>query len=171
MTGRPVVGRTLTAATSGWGPDGVRLGYQWYAGAKPVPGATRRTFVPRPADVGDRIRVEVTGRHGALDPASRLSAWTARTARGTFVRAPRPLVAGVTRVGRTVRALPGRWSPTASFDYRWFANGRAIRGATGRTLRLTPALLGKRLRVGVTGTRAGYVPRSVLSAPRVVRRR
>jgi surface antigen len=54
-----------------------------------------------------------------------------------------PVVSGVAKVGATLTASAGTWSPTdAKVSYQWFANGAAIPQATKSTLPLTGSLLG-----------------------------
>ena len=61
VTGVAGLGRTLVADPGTWGPDGVALGYQWYAGSSPIAGATRSTLALGANRVGKRITVRVTG--------------------------------------------------------------------------------------------------------------
>ncbi|MFC7535338.1 discoidin domain-containing protein [Actinoplanes sp. GCM10030250] len=71
-----------------------------------------------------------------------------------LVNKSRPSVSGRPEAGSTLRAELGRWSPRTgvTFTYQWTADGKAIRGATGRTLRLAKALTGRRVGVTVTAT-------------------
>jgi hypothetical protein len=68
-------------------------------------------------------------------------------------------------LGRTLSADPGRWDRGVTFSYRWFANGKAIRGATGRKLSLAKAQRGRRITVRVTGHKPGYVAVTRTSKP------
>jgi hypothetical protein len=77
----------------------------------------------------------------------------------------KPTVAGTVAVGTTVRANTGTWTPTGtSFTYRWAANGATIKGATGPAYPVTAAVLGRRLTVTVTATRAGHPSGTAVSA-------
>jgi hypothetical protein len=68
-----------------------------------------------------------------------------------------PKITGTVAVGSPVKVAPGAWTPAAtSYKYRWFANGVAVRGATGASLTIPASLLGKRLTARVTALRAGY---------------
>ncbi len=66
ISGRPVVGQTLTSDTSGISDDdgltNVTYSYQWLRGADriAIPGATNSTYTLQAADRGHRIRVRVT---------------------------------------------------------------------------------------------------------------
>ena len=168
VTGQARVDQRLTASTSGWGPAGVRLSYQWYAGGAAVAGATTRTLVVAPEHVGKRLAVRVTGFADGLVSRSVLSGQSAAVARARFV-APKPRIAGTVAVGQTVTARTGTWEPRATLTYRWYADGEPITGATKATLRLSKALAGQKLTVRVTGSRPGYVTTSVVSPARTWR--
>lgn len=83
------------------------------------------------------------------------SAVVTATVAGTF-KAKTPTIVGVRKVGRTLRAERGTWSPTPTFSYQWYADGKAVSKATRSTFKLTKAQKGKRMTVWVTGRKAGY---------------
>jgi hypothetical protein len=166
VTGVPQVGQRVTATADGWGPDGVRLAYQWYSGGTAILGGNVRSFVVGPDQVGATLSVRVTGFGDGLVTRSLMSGETATVVRGTFVPG-RPTASGTMRVGATLTAKPGAWQPVpTAVTYRWYANGTQVAGATGPTLTLTSAHVGKRITVRVTGTRPGYTTASATSAAR-----
>ena len=58
------------------------------------------------------------------------------------------------RVGRTLTALSGDWSPPGvTFGYQWYRGVTPVRGARERTYLLRRADRGHRVSVRVTGTR------------------
>jgi hypothetical protein len=75
---------------------------------------------------------------------------------------PAPFVTGTTRVGQVLTAFTDGWDPAVQpqhFTFRWERNGfRPIAGATRRTYRLTPADIGKKVRVIVNVRVPGYSP-------------
>ncbi len=82
----------------------------------------------------------------------------------------RPTITGVPTLGNTLTAHPGGWLPTGglAFAYRWYADGLRVPGETGRTLVLTPDLVGSRIRVYVIASArgwAGAMARSVAVGP------
>ncbi len=82
----------------------------------------------------------------------------------------KPVVVGVPRVGRTLVARAGVWTPApVALRYQWFANGVKVKGATKSSLKLKRAVLGKRITVKVTGSKKGYhsISRASASTPRV----
>jgi hypothetical protein len=73
-----------------------------------------------------------------------------RIERPANVKQPR-----VTRSGRNLVCSRGRWSGSPSrYSYRWLVNGNAKRGASGRTLRVTRKLRGRRVQCTVTASNA-----------------
>jgi hypothetical protein len=78
----------------------------------------------------------------------------------------RPTVRGESRVDGRLRVHARVWSPyRPGLEFRWFANGKPIRGAHGGTYRPRPRDVGKRITVRVTGTYPDYLPLTVTTAP------
>ncbi len=68
-----------------------------------------------------------------------------------------PSIDGTPRVGRLLTGHAGRWSPgPVARTFQWYADGRAIQGATHRRFRVTKHQQGKRLLVLVTARAPGY---------------
>ncbi|MBD8023312.1 cell wall-binding repeat-containing protein [Microbacterium gallinarum] len=66
-----------------------------------------------------------------------------------------PTISGTAKVGYTLTANAGSWTPGAALAYQWYANGSALGGGT--SLKLTAAHQGKKITVRVTGSLSGYV--------------
>lgn len=80
-----------------------------------------------------------------------------------------PEIEGTVRVGRTVTAGPGTWSPASvSFSYQWLLAGAPIDGATQNSYTITPADLGRELQVQVTAAAEGYTTTTATSAATMV---
>lgn len=62
ILGVPRPGRTVRATPGTWAPSKVELTYQWAVGGRVIKGATTRSLRLRPAFVGERVTVTVTGR-------------------------------------------------------------------------------------------------------------
>lgn len=75
-----------------------------------------------------------------------------------------PRISGSAIVSSRLTAQPGAWTAGTAFRYQWLANGASIGGATGSTLDITAAMIGKRLSVRVTGSKSGYTSRTMTSA-------
>ncbi len=103
------------------------------------------------------------------------SSWTSwgkaytLTARYVFTQTPVPTISGTAKVGSTLTANTGTWSPTpTAFTYQWLRNGTAISGATSATYKLVTADAGKSLTVKVTGSRNAYRPITKTSAAKAI---
>ncbi len=62
-------------------------------------------------------------------------------------------------------AQPGSWTAGTKFTYQWFADGKAIKGATKRVFTPTSRQKGKRITVRVIGSKTGFRKAGKLSAP------
>ncbi|GAB3868205.1 hypothetical protein GCM10028801_43800 [Nocardioides maradonensis] len=108
---------------------------------------------------------------GGTEPDWSPAALQAPPVAQSFTLTKAPVVSGIARPGRTLRASTGGWSPTpASYSYRWYRNGVLVAGRTGATYAVGRADVGKRIKVRVTARRSGCTPRSVDSAARLVGR-
>ncbi|MEP9382729.1 YncE family protein [Nocardioides sp. KR10-350] len=168
VSGTPQVGRRLTARTGSWTPTPAYT-YQWLRNGKAIKGATDEKYAVVAADAGTRLSVRVTAKKTGYTTVTRTSMPTS-TVRKAALKTSRPWIKGLTKVGRTVTAVPGSWTSGARLHYQWRANGRTVKGATAKALRVTRALVGKRITVKVTGTKPGYVTATRISKPRTARR-
>lgn len=156
ITGRAKVGYKLTAHAGRWGPSGVRFRYRWYANGRAIAKATGRGLKLAAAQRGKRITVRVTASLAGYATATATSRATAKIAAGT-ITAARPRITGKVRAGSVLTARAGTWRPSGvRLRYRWYVNGKVIRKAAGRRLRLLRKWAGKRIRVRVTGSKRGY---------------
>lgn len=157
VTGKPVAGQVLTADPGTWEPASVALGYQWFRGKSAIPGANAVTYQPQGADVGAKIKVTVTGTLAGYQPASKSSKATKAVAKGHLGATPVPTIGGTPKVGETLTAVPGEWSPApVQLAYRWYRGKKAIARATKPVYVLQAADRGATLKVKVTSTTAGY---------------
>ncbi|NKX53056.1 S8 family serine peptidase [Arthrobacter mobilis] len=154
ISGTAQVGQTLTASKGTWS-WGTSFAYQWLRNGTPVAGATASTYKPSAADVGARLAVRVTGTRTGYTPVARTSAATAAVVKGTL-QSTAPTISGTVKVGSTLTALTGTWTWGTSFTYQWYRSGTPVTGATGKTYTVVSADRGHRLKVRVTGTKAGY---------------
>ena len=156
ITGTPAVGATLSATHGRWKPSGAYR-YQWLAGGAAVAGATSATFVPTVEQVDQQLSVRVTSTRTGYGPASALSQPTAAVTQGAIASTAPPVVSGEPKVGQTLSAAGGQWSPNPSFTaFRWKADGRVLREVDGPTLTLDRALSGKSISVTEVARGDGY---------------
>ncbi len=172
ITGTVAVGSTVKAVPGTWTPAATSYAYQWAANGVAIRGATGASL-PIPASLlGKRLTVKVTALRAGYSSGTASSAASAAVAKGKAPKATKkPSITGTAKVGRTVRAVAGTWSPKAdSYRYEWRLNGKAVRGATGATLKLTAAMRDKKLTVTVIARKAGYADGRATSAAVTVRK-
>jgi len=163
ITGTRAVGSTLKV-TTGWKPAVKSAKYQWYRSGKAIPKATKATYKLTKSDAGKKIRVKVTGARPGYTSVAKYSAYTGAIAK-TFTKSPAPKITGTVKVGRTLTASAGTWSPKYSkITYQWKADGKAIKGATKKTYKLTSSSAGKRITVTVKASKKGYLTKTKTSA-------
>ncbi len=163
ITGEPAVGIQLTASPGTWSPEGSHT-FQWRAEGTAISGANSSTYTLTVVELGKRISVRVTGSRAGYTPASATSELTPAIAPGTITNTSRPTVRGKKRVGKTLTASPGSWSPDGlTVKYQWLRDDKAVQGATARRYRLKKANKGHRVSVRVTVSIAGYTTASKTS--------
>jgi hypothetical protein len=164
ITGTAKVGKKLTAKVKAWSPKAA-FSYQWFADGKVIKGATKKSFKVTKSVVGKAISVVVTGRANGYNTVSKVSANTGTITKKTtaFTAAPTPVISGKAKTGKTLKVAVGTWSPKPVYSYKWYANGKAIKGATGTTLKLKKAQKGKNITVKVTAKKAKYATATVTS--------
>lgn len=150
------VGTPISAHPGTW-PAGTVVRYQWLAGGYPITGATGRTFVPRPEDAGKWLIVRImTSKPGYANGL----AYTPKTQPvklGVLTSQGAPAITGPAKVGGTLQVtLPAITPAAETTTQQWFADGVAIPGATGPTVTLAPAELGKKISHRAVATRRGY---------------
>lgn len=157
VTGRTQVGQTLSATEGTWSAQPTGYGYQWLRDGKAVSGATAQQYVLTAADQGRRMSVRVTPVLAGYTTAAAESAATGRVQTGQFVSTAAPAISGTTKVGSTLTATAGEWTPQpATVKYQWLRDGVAIPKATGTTYTLTAKDRGKKISVFVSVQAPGY---------------
>ncbi|MEV6249302.1 hypothetical protein AB0M38_24285 [Streptomyces sp. NPDC051742] len=157
FTGATRVGSKVTAVVGTWSPAPTSYAYQWRANGVAISGATGSSYVPAAAVLGKKLTVTVTAhRTGHLSGAYTTAGYTVATGLAPKATAA-PYVTGTVRVGRTLTLNRGTWTPApTSYTYQWYANGRAITGATRTTFTPASAQRGMRITVKVTAQRTGH---------------
>ena len=171
VSGTPMVGAVLRATPGAWTPAATAYRYQWAANGVAIKGATGASLTVPAAAAGKRLTVTVTALRTGHHPGTAASAATAAVAKGKAPKATRkPTATGTAKAGKTLTANAGTWSPKAdSYRYEWRLNGKVIKGATARTLKLKSAWRGKRVTVTVTAKRAGHLDGRATSSSVLVR--
>lgn len=166
ITGVATQGQTLTAGNSLADPDGLgAISYQWKAGGAVIAGATASTYVLTQAEVGKAITVvaSYTDGYGAAEVVSS----TATTLVANINDAPTGAVtiSGVAKQGETLTAANSLADADGlgTISYQWKADGATILGATGATLVLAEAQVGKVITVAASYTDGQGAAESVTS--------
>lgn len=174
QTGRPPVpdyacvfgiGEALALDDPTWAPDSKRLAWT-------EPG--RGVYATSDASgCGDPYLLIAGGSEADWSPAG-LSAPVVgppSTARKALHVSKKPTVTGKPKIGKRLTAKVGSWTPRASsFSYRWYRNGKAIKGATKRTYTIKKSDKGRKIAVRVQARRAGYASGSAISRPVAIKR-
>jgi uncharacterized protein YukE len=161
-------GQTLTAATGSWGGTGpLTYGYQWQrcsitgGSCQDIAGATAATYTLGVADLASKLVVIVTAT-SSLGSASAGSGETSPVAAVLPALNLLPTITGLLQDGQLLSIGTGTWSGTEpiTFTYQWQlcdALGLScsdIAGASGPSLKLSPADIAGVLDVVVTATNA-----------------
>jgi hypothetical protein len=197
IQGLPQEGQTLTATEGGWHcqPGPCTFGFQWQrcsahgvdCGA--ISGATNKTYVPGPQDVGSRLQVGVTatnldcnltGTQCAPSSGSAVSNLTAiitiKPGVAPASTAP-PTISGTPQQGETLTATLGAFSgeQPLRMGIEWVRCDRAgdgcatIRGANTQSYVVGSADVGNTLRVYATATNRGGSASGVSAPTPVIR--
>jgi 5'-nucleotidase len=165
ITGTAKVGSQLSASAGTWTPTPGSVSYQWSAAGVEIGGATSATYTLTAAEAGKTITVAVTAKADGYDDKTVVSDPTGAVEAAVIVNTAVPVVSGTPRVGRTLTATSGTWTPTpTSVSFQWYANGAPIAGATGPSLVLGAAQVGTRVTVAATAHATGFADATAVSA-------
>jgi surface antigen len=82
------------------------------------------------------------------------------------INGPLPTVSGTAKVGSTLTASSGTWTPSGvTLTYQWLRDGVIISGATKTSYALTNADVGHAMTISITGSKSGLASRTASSAP------
>ena len=137
--------------------------YRWTANGVTIPDSGTSVLTVSPAMLGKSLQVELTGHQCGHETTVAMSA-AKSVAPGAFTAAA-PKITGTAKVGKKLKVVPGTWSPSATLTYQWFVKGKRVKGATGKKLKLTKRMKGKKVTVTVTGTKTAYTTLTRTSKP------
>jgi len=153
----------LAIDAGSWSPRPDGFFYEWRRDGKPIPGTgTTREYILTAADIGRQITAAVIAyRDGYRSTLKVSEPIIAEGQRQRFPLAPVPTVivlgGGTARVGETLLAEPGTWSPQPdSMTYEWLRGTSPIPGARSSSYTLTPDDLARDISVRVFAESEGY---------------
>jgi hypothetical protein len=156
VTGEGTVGEPLTANPGTWAPTPDSFTYQWLVDGVPVAGATTETYSPVEGDLHKTVTVQVTAHKTGYVTTSSTSAGK-EVAAGTVKNTARVTVSGTPKVGETLTAGNGSWTPTPTvYSYQWYLGADPVDGANSQTFTLPASAEGKVASVFVAAQRPNY---------------
>ena len=155
VTGSARVGTSMLGRLSDptWQP-GVTQTWQWFRSGVPVPDTNHPYYDITAVDLGKSLRGRVTRTQAGY--ATIVKETPTYVVTVGILSGPTPLISGTRKVGSTLTAAPGTWTPGTTLKYQWYRSGVPITGATGPKYTLTAADRGKIMRLRVSGIKAGY---------------
>jgi hypothetical protein len=154
LAGAAAAGQTLTVTGGFTSPDGAPTSYTyaWNDGAASLYNGTNNAFVVPAGEAGKTLTLTVTGTKTNFQNATQtLSVVIAANHK---VTAPSKVsFTGTAKVGKTLTAAPGTWkagSASLAVSLQWLNNGKAIKGATKSTLKLSKSLAGHKISLKVS---------------------
>ena len=182
ISGTATDGDTLSAEAGTWsGLTPITYGYQWMRcnstgmACANISSATETKYTPGHEDVGDTLRVAVTGSNGEGNSTA-TSAQTAVIAPLTPSNTALPAISGTAEQGQLLSVSTGTWSgtPPLSYTYKWEAcdssdkECETIAGATSSSYRIIGSQVGGTLRAVVTAENAGGSKNATSEATAVI---
>ncbi|GAA3544507.1 hypothetical protein AFL01nite_16620 [Aeromicrobium flavum] len=156
VSGTARVGQRLSASATGWLPvSPATRQYTWFVGGRAVQEGTSTFFTVPASAAGQRITVQVRGERTGYAPKTIVSAPTAPVARGVLTTNT-PRIFGSARPKGTLR-VSASWRPAPIvYRYQWYVGSKKISRATKSSYKIPKKYRGKKIRVKVTATKAGY---------------
>jgi Ca2+-binding RTX toxin-like protein len=167
IVGTPVQGDPLQISNTLADADGLgTFSYQWRADGEDIPGATGTQLFPGQAQVGKLITVVVSYTDGLGTEESVTSAATEAVANVNDQPTGDVFISGTPTQGQTLTATNTLADPDGlgEISYQWRAAGEDIPGATGSTLLLGAAQIGKSITVVASYTDGGGTSEAMSSA-------
>jgi Ca2+-binding RTX toxin-like protein len=168
ISGTATQGQTLTAAHTLADADGLGfISYQWMAAGSNIVGATDATLNLTEAQVGKAITVAASYTDGRGSTESVASAASSAVANVNDSPTGLVSISGSAAQGQTLTVTHslGDADGLGAVSFQWKADGIDITGATGTTLILSQALVGKLVTATASYTDAHGTAESMTSSP------
>jgi Ca2+-binding RTX toxin-like protein len=155
ISGTKTQNQVLTASNTLADADGLgTISYQWKSDGANISGATASTFTLRQAQVGHVVSVTASYTDGGGAAESVTSAGTTSIANVNDTPTGSVTISGTKTQGQTLTASNtlADADGLGTISYQWKAAGTSISGATGSTLTLAQAQVGKTITVTASYT-------------------
>jgi hypothetical protein len=155
----------ILAAQSGIADESAKLSYQWLRNGVAISKATKGTYTPTRSDYGKLLSVRVTAtKTNATTVVKVTDAIDVSVhAQGALVVSDQAPQTGLA-VWVDLETITYTPSMIDSVQYQWYADGKAISGATENLLDVDATLKGKKLSIRVTAIKSGYLSSVLTSA-------
>lgn len=157
IKGHHRVGERLRVKPGHWTPGKTRFSYQWTLDGSGIPHATGRQIRIKAKFYGHTLAVIVTG-HAKTYPPVPAAATVKRIKKGR-IHSVGPRLLGQHRVHKVLRVKPrvDKWHPhPTKVRVTWYRGHHKIKGAHGKTYRLTGKDRGHRVFAKIRGSRYGF---------------
>ena len=166
IVGTPQVGAPLTATPGTWSGAPTSYTYQWLANGVDIPGAVAAVYTPTAVDIAKTISVRVTALRSGYLSGVATSAAGVPVVKGAFTVVTPTAVSGTPLVDEVLTVTPGTFAPTPqTAAVQWRVDGQVIPGATGKTLVLSPSLVGRTVTALTIARGDGFVKTGSYSPP------
>ena len=144
-----------------WGNAGAwdspaHLSYQWLRNGQPIQGATTANYITKSADIGCLLSLQVVGSADGYITSTQVSADFGPIVAKALAEPIGATISGVLKVGKTLTAISGVWTPSTNISYQWLRDQIPIDGATTNVYNLTSLDLARLISVRISGSREGY---------------
>lgn len=177
IAGIAKVGAELTAAAPVVAPEAGELSYAWFADGALIKRAGEPTLILSGRELDKRIVAQVTATRPGYTDAVLRSAATEPVGPEKITVEGEPRLRGPLIAGRSLSVQTGVATPSdVNLEYRWFRDGKRIRGADQAQYALTGADVNTHIAVRVIYTKLGYTTvvqnaeraKAVRSRPRIM---
>ena len=148
------VGETLTAATFDWN-FAANSSIQWLRNDVAIEGATGQSYTLSATDLGQNISCAVTGSLDHFDSKTVTSS-SIKVVLGSLTIVPKPILAGRSKVGRTLSIKKNLWGQGVTLKYQWLRDGVKIAKANKPKYKLSKKDLGHKISVRIVSSQPGY---------------
>jgi uncharacterized protein YjbI with pentapeptide repeats len=153
MLGNALVGSTMSTEAIALDPD-TQVTIQWLENSTPKAGSTSNKLVLSSTMVNKEVSVRFTFTKAGFETLT-LTTPGVKVGLGVLT-AVVPKISGTAKVAKTLTAVSAKWASTATIQYQWLLDGKAIKAATKSTYKLLPTQKGRKISVQVTQVAAGY---------------